>query len=142
MSGTDGQGFQIALSPDVQTKVEGALNGCQQADDKCYQDIMGVFYASDIDMDNQLDSRDFAQLLSKTFKKFSAMFLEITAVLIALWKQQKSGTQGFNPAINFIPESQASQVGSITDGGPLVVSGGGSAIFTVTLTQEPNTITA
>ncbi|KAK1714359.1 hypothetical protein BDP67DRAFT_565318 [Colletotrichum lupini] len=41
MSGKEGAGFHVALSPDAQDEVRKTLIGCEKTDDKCYQERSG-----------------------------------------------------------------------------------------------------
>ncbi|KAG4414928.1 hypothetical protein IFR04_011951 [Cadophora malorum] len=69
LSGSDSDGYDVSLSADTRGKVGGVLDGCGATiDDQCYQDVVQALQDSELQIDNQLDRRNFGHMLSKTFR--------------------------------------------------------------------------
>ena len=71
VSGKEGDGFDVELSPDAKAKIQGVFDGCGKADDHYYQDARDVLHSTDLQIDGTLERRGFAQLLSKTFRSIA-----------------------------------------------------------------------
>ncbi|KAB5578286.1 hypothetical protein GE09DRAFT_1089179 [Coniochaeta sp. 2T2.1] len=134
VSGKEGDGFDIELSPDTRAKLQGVFDGCGVADDHCYQDARNVLRSADLQIDAALERRGFAQLLSKTFKKLGNLYLEITAILLAEWKLQSFDNQQLGL---FIPQPHADKASALATATAVVVSAQGSQIGTVMPTPDP-----
>jgi hypothetical protein len=134
VSGREGDGFHVALSPDAKAKVQGTLDACDETDNSCYQDVRDVIHSADLHIDNQLERRDFAQLLSKTFKKIGFVFAEIAAVLMSQYKLRHEDLQELGL---YLPEQAASQIAAVASATTIVISAQGSGVGTITPTPDP-----
>jgi hypothetical protein len=132
ISGKEGDGFDIALSPDAEAKVRGVLEACVVPDQKCYEDVNNVLVSADLEYDAQLERRGIIALLSKTAKKSGWVFFMMWRILDLRWRL-KHNDEGKKL---FIPEAKASEAGNAITSTEIVVSASGTAI-TVTPAPEP-----
>lgn len=109
------------------------LDGCGDFNDKCYQDVNTVFSRADVEIDAALDRRGFASLLSKTFKSYVDIFLDITVILIAMFKMRQQEVQELGI---WLPNSRASDVWAIGTATAITISAGGIAVATITQTPD------
>ncbi|KAI0004056.1 hypothetical protein F4779DRAFT_630464 [Xylariaceae sp. FL0662B] len=134
LSGNEGDGYDVVLSPDAKAKIHGILEGCGKTDNKCYQEVREVLQSSNLEIDSQLNRRGFAQLLSKTFKKVAFVFSMITSHLISNWhvRHGEVGELGL-----FVPAAKASEASVFATASKILVSAQGSAVATITPTPDP-----
>lgn len=128
-------GYHIALGQDILSKVQGVLKGCATIDEKCYQAVNQVFDSADVQIDQKLDRRGFASLLSKTFKSSIGFFLDVSAYLLASWKMK---SQEMNELGMWLPDAVASDGGALASVTSVTISGGGAAVATIT--KAPGTV--
>ena len=141
ISGTESEGFDIRLAPETENKIREALEKCdERINNDCYQRVHGILRSADLEIDQSLQKRGFAQLLSKTFKKLRGVFFTITAIVLAVWEQRKATQPELNIAQYHVPESQASAGAAFGSETPVTVSGHSSVIVTVTPTPDPTTL--
>ncbi|KAK3317193.1 hypothetical protein B0T19DRAFT_434438 [Cercophora scortea] len=134
ISGKEGDGFDIALSPDAKAKIQGVFDGCGDDANHCYQETHNVLHSANLQLDRAIESRAFADLLAKTFKKLSGLFIQIAFILYAEWKMKAAGGQEGNL---FIPQGLAQKDPGLGSAAVVVVSAQGSDIGTVTPTADP-----
>lgn len=137
VSGKQGDGFDIELSPDAKAKIHGVFDACGVADNDCYQEARSILHSADLQIDGALERRGFAQLLSKTFKSIADVYLAITAILLAEWKLKAFDTEQLGI---FIPESDAQKASALASATAVVISAQGSGIGTVMPTPDPTTL--
>jgi hypothetical protein len=109
------------------------LDGCGEFNDECYQDVNKVFSTADVEIDAALDRRGFASLLSKTFKSTIDIMFDISVILIAMFKVRQQEVQELGI---WIPNSRASDVGSVATATDVTISAGGTAVATITQTPD------
>ncbi|KAH7029901.1 uncharacterized protein B0I36DRAFT_412362, partial [Microdochium trichocladiopsis] len=130
LSGDDSDGFDVVLSDDSRAKVRGVLEACGSLDNQCFQDVQQVLAQSDLQIDPQLNKRDFFALLSKTFRLASSRVAATAAILMAFW-QAKYADEQFAQA--FVPRPVAEAAGAFAiPGAEVVVELQGSPLVTVT----------
>ncbi|KAH7083730.1 hypothetical protein FB567DRAFT_529797 [Paraphoma chrysanthemicola] len=133
-------GFDLGLSPDVKAKVQGVLEACGQADDKCYQDTRDVLRSANLDIDNRIERRDFRHLLSKTVKGALGYFLDIAAMLYISWEMKFKDQHGEFDSFAFIPVSKAGEAAKLETATDVLVSAEGTAIATIKPTPHPTSL--
>ncbi|KAH7381918.1 hypothetical protein BKA64DRAFT_749377 [Cadophora sp. MPI-SDFR-AT-0126] len=149
LSGSESDGYDVALSSDTRGKVEGVLDGCGGTlDDKCYQDVVEALQGSELQIDNQLDRRHFGHMLSKTFRiglpkvgvvgGIVSFYYYVSELLLAMWQTRHSDEE-FAKSL-FLPHSQVSSVTLIATATTVVISAGGQLIATVTPVIEKTTL--
>lgn len=114
LSGDESDGFDFILSADSGAKARGILEACGVRDNQCFQDVQQVLAQSDLQIDPQLNKRDFFALLSKTFKLASYRIAVITAILMAMWEAKYNDGQ---LAAGFIPHPIAEAAGAFSTPG-------------------------
>jgi hypothetical protein len=134
VSGKEGDGFDIELSPDAKAKIQGVFDACGVADNHCYQDARNVLHSADLQIDPALERRGFAQLLSKTFKSIADVYLTITAILLAEWNLKALDMEQLGL---FIPQPDALKASALASATAVVISAQGSDIGTITPTPDP-----
>lgn len=133
MSGKDGDGYNIVLSSDINDKVQSVLQGCGQADDKCFHDIRAVIDSADLEVDKQLDRRGFGSLISKTFKRIGYIYDFMVAALLADWYLKHAQPPRLG---QYIPQAKASEAPVLATATNVVVSAAGSPVVTITPTPD------
>lgn len=138
------EGYHVGLSKDLKAKIAGVLDGCGKMDDKCHDDIDAVLSSAHVQIDPKLEGRHFGHKLSKAGKggvKSGAVgvFLGIMDYLQMAWKVN-SGESDKGPNFAFIPASKADEVADVAaaTGKPVVISGGGKGVATITPKPDPN----
>ncbi|KAF2494344.1 hypothetical protein BU16DRAFT_563268 [Lophium mytilinum] len=106
ISGKEGDGFDVALSPDAEAKIQGVLEACLVPDQKCYEDVNGILVSADLEFDTQLERRALVDLLSKTAKKVGWVFSSIYLILSYRWRLKHAD----DVKNVFIPAKTASQL--------------------------------
>ncbi|KAI1346531.1 hypothetical protein F5Y01DRAFT_321669 [Xylaria sp. FL0043] len=137
LSGSDSEDYNVVLSGDTQSKVQGVLEGCGEiVDDKCWQDVWNVLRESELQLDNKLDRRHFGHLLSKTFKKLVGIYGYMTSILLTLWSF-KHDDEIFSQKVLPYPQVGAATIFATATN--IVISAEGQAVATVTPTSVPTT---
>ena len=113
------------------------LEGCGQADNKCYQDVREILNSANLEIDSQLDRRGFAQFLSKTFKKAGSVFSFIASALMSNWYTRHQEVEELGM---FIPDTKASEAVKLATATEVVISAGGSPVVTITPTPDPTNL--
>lgn len=142
LSGDDSSGFNISVSSDLGTKIETAYNGCSSVTDECYQRINNLLGSADLEINGQINRRDFAAFLSKTFKSLASLRGVMAAIIYSILRanfgpepQPKPLPLQYNvPAAVAI---EASVFGSLA---PVTISLSGSPVITVTPTAVQSTL--
>ncbi|KAM0594562.1 hypothetical protein ACHAP6_000305 [Verticillium nonalfalfae] len=134
LSGKEGNGYDVSLSAETQSKIHGILEACGEVDDKCYQEVRQLLRNADLQIDGELERRGFVQFLSKTFKKVGSVFSFIAGVLISNWSMKQEQPTGM-----FVPHEIASQASKLETTG-VVVSADGTAVATITSTPDPTVL--
>jgi hypothetical protein len=138
LSGKEGEGFDVVLSQDAQSRVEGVLDGCGTADNTCYQEVLNTLQSAELSLDNKIDRRNLAHLLSKTFKGALGILEEVAALLTLNWlmKSDKMDNSSF-----YILQAKAEEAAGSASATKVVHSAGGSVAITVVPTTAPTTLT-
>jgi hypothetical protein len=138
ISGKEGDGFDIVLSPDAQAKVEGILEGCGTAEDTCYQEVLKSLRAADLELDSQIERRSLGALLSKTAKGAWDIIFDIGTMLWLNWKikADKMDNSAFH-----LPLSKAEEAASSASASSVVHSAGASVVLTITPTPISPSLT-
>lgn len=112
--------------------MQGVLDGCGEIDNQCYQDVNEILNSADLEIDGSVNRRGLVALLSKTFKAFVGVFLDITSILITNWKirQQEVQEEGL-----WLPDAKASDAGAVASATEITVSAGGALVVTITQTS-------
>lgn len=138
ISGTEGQGFDIALSQDAQSRVRGVLEGCGKADDKCYQDVLNTIQAANLDPDAKVQRRGLGQMMSKTVKGAWTIFADVAILLTLNWQMK---ADKMDNAAFYMPQEKAEMAAISASVASVVHSAGGSVAMTITPTADPLTLT-
>lgn len=136
ISGQDGDGYDIALSPDTQSQVQGSLSGCGTTEDNCYNKVKQVIRSANVEFDNQLDSRAHAQLVSRFLGVLGAL-AALVASLIAV--QQRLDHAYAGTAVH-VPQVKVSEATKLEQPTRVVISAQGSAVVTITPTPDPTKV--
>ncbi|OAL44289.1 hypothetical protein IQ07DRAFT_649330 [Pyrenochaeta sp. DS3sAY3a] len=131
-TGQDNDGFDIVLSPEMVSRVEGVLEGCGVADDNCYQDVLDAVQSSDLEIDSKLSKRGFGSLISKTVKGSWNIISDITAMLLLNWHMK---SEQFDNSAFYLPLGKAQEATKSAEM-PTVVHQAGTV--TATITPKPH----
>ncbi|KAK0631421.1 hypothetical protein B0T14DRAFT_549246 [Immersiella caudata] len=134
----DGQdGFNVVLGQDLKAKVDGVLQGCGAADNKCYQDVVKVLQnEGSIQMDKQLDSRAVL-IAAATIAEVVSTAKKVIETVSLLYIGFKALGHALNGGGQYWPHVVASAAGKLPEATPITVSAGGSPVATVTLAPAP-----
>ncbi|KAH8908289.1 hypothetical protein BR93DRAFT_475403 [Coniochaeta sp. PMI_546] len=133
-------GFNIALGPDLQAKLEGVLEACgKPIDNKCFQDAVQALQDGSIQMDKKLEGRQLLIAAATVATVFQSAIAIVEGIVlgIAAVLALKPNDPPINPNGQHWPEPAASAVGGLPVGPPVTVSAGGSAVITITKTPTP-----
>ncbi|KAG7055994.1 hypothetical protein JMJ77_0008445 [Colletotrichum scovillei] len=137
MSGKEGAGFHVALSPDAQDEVRKTLIGCEKTDDKCYQEVREVIQSANFVIDAEIERRHFGHFLSKTFKSKGSAFTTIAMLLLSAWSFKHPEQPSIRFADHIIPDTTASSAAGLADTKTIVLSAEGKGVATLTPVPDP-----
>ena len=127
----------------------GVLDGCGATiDDQCYQDVVQALQDSELQIDNQLDRRNFGHMLSKTFRiglpkvgvvgGVVAFYSYVAELLVSMWHIRHSDEE-FAKSL-FLPHGQVSSVTVIATATTVIISAEGQPVATVTPVLDRTTL--
>lgn len=125
------------LGQDLRDLVQVALQA--STDEECYTDVMNALNLGNVQMDQNIERRGFASLLSKTFKSRFAIFAIIFGALKQNWRLKSMEA---NELGSFIPAYIATSAGNIafSTGAVVTISAGGTVVATITQSADATSL--